>query len=255
MAKTALALSAGGMFGSYQAGVWEVLADFFQPDIVVGASVGSLNGWLVASGASPSTLTGRWRNLDSIQHLQWRVPKRFSDGVLEATVLDTWIQEMCHSCRPACEFGVVLTRVSGLKPTLFRWPGIGWEHIAGSCAVPGFLRHYRFGGEIYTDGGLLEPSPVWAARAMRAGIVVSVNVMRDRPLPIRAVVRVAKTCSRYHAPSMANTKVINIDPTRRLGTARDSMYWSRSNADRWIEAGRHDALRQKHFLVECLQQP
>ena len=34
MAKTALVLSAGGMFGAYQAGVWKVLADHFQPAAV-----------------------------------------------------------------------------------------------------------------------------------------------------------------------------------------------------------------------------
>lgn len=253
MAKIALALSAGGMFGAFQAGVWEILADIVQPDIVTGASVGALNGWLVASRTNPTALVDRWRNLDAIQRLQWRIPRRFSDGVLQSALLDAWIQEMCSSCKPACEFGVVLTRVSGLKPTLFRWPGIGWEHVAGSCAVPGFLRHYRFDGQIYTDGGLLEPSPVWAAVAMGADVVVSVNLMRHRPLPVRAVVRIAKTYSRYRPSGNVNAMIIDIDPAQRLGTARDSMYWSRSNADRWIDAGRREALQQKHSLVECLQ--
>jgi predicted acylesterase/phospholipase RssA len=42
--KRALVLSGGGMFGAWQAGAWSVLARHFQPDLVVGASAGSLNG-------------------------------------------------------------------------------------------------------------------------------------------------------------------------------------------------------------------
>ena len=41
---TALVLSAGGMYGAYQAGAWRVLAERFQPDLIVGASIGAVNG-------------------------------------------------------------------------------------------------------------------------------------------------------------------------------------------------------------------
>ena len=40
---TALVLSAGGMYGAYQAGAWKAIADIFQPDLVVGASIGAIN--------------------------------------------------------------------------------------------------------------------------------------------------------------------------------------------------------------------
>ena len=53
MRRKALVLSAGGMFGAYQAGAWEVLSQSFQPDIVIGASIGSLNGWAIAAGCDP----------------------------------------------------------------------------------------------------------------------------------------------------------------------------------------------------------
>jgi len=47
--KTALVLSGGGMFGAWQAGAWSALAPAFQPDVVVGASAGSLNGYAIAA--------------------------------------------------------------------------------------------------------------------------------------------------------------------------------------------------------------
>jgi hypothetical protein len=59
----ALVLSGGGLFGAWQAGAWGVLADRMSPDLIVGASIGSLNGYLIASGITPQELRDRW--LDS----------------------------------------------------------------------------------------------------------------------------------------------------------------------------------------------
>ena len=58
--KTALVLSAGGMFGAYQAGAWKELSPYFQPDVVVGTSVGALNGWTIAGGVAPDELLRYW---------------------------------------------------------------------------------------------------------------------------------------------------------------------------------------------------
>jgi NTE family protein len=251
--KTALALSAGGMFGAYQAGVWQALADCFEPDIVVGASVGSLNGWLIAGGCRPSILADRWRNLESIERLPWRCPRTFSDGMIDSTLLENWIQEMCAAATPRGQYGAVLTQIPALKPMLFQWPDVTWQHVAASCAVPGFLRQYRFDGRLYTDGGFLDPSPVWAALEMGADIVVSVNVLRHRPAIVRALVKGAQTYAKYLPPAVEGRTIIHIDPPAALGGPKDSMYWSKTNADRWIDQGRRDALARKHFLVECLE--
>ena len=56
----ALVLSGGGMFGAWQAGAGSILADHFAPDLIVGASVGSLNGYLIASGVTPGQLREYW---------------------------------------------------------------------------------------------------------------------------------------------------------------------------------------------------
>jgi predicted acylesterase/phospholipase RssA len=49
--RVALVLSGGGMFGAWQVGAWRALAGRVRPDLVVGASVGSLNGYAIAGGA------------------------------------------------------------------------------------------------------------------------------------------------------------------------------------------------------------
>src|ERR1019366_6945645 len=48
------------MFGAWQAGAWRSLAARFKPDLVVGASVGSLNGYAIAAGWSAADLCHLW---------------------------------------------------------------------------------------------------------------------------------------------------------------------------------------------------
>ena len=64
---TALVLSAGGMYGAYQAGAWKALADVFHPDLVVGASIGALTGWAIAGGCHPDELVDRWLHLEAAE--------------------------------------------------------------------------------------------------------------------------------------------------------------------------------------------
>jgi predicted acylesterase/phospholipase RssA len=147
---------------------------------------------------------------------------------------------------------VVLTRVRDLRPTLFRSPDITWEHIASSCAVPFFLRHRRIAEEYYSDGGLVDPLPVWAALEMGATTVVTVNVMKHRPWLVRKGVGAIQRCARYQLPDCSAVRVVDISPAARLGSARESMYWSVERARRWIEQGRRDALAAERQVIESL---
>lgn len=71
----ALVLSGGGLFGAWQAGAWSVLAERFEPDLIVGASIGALNGYLIASGATPEELIEVWRDPEfrRLEHLEANV--------------------------------------------------------------------------------------------------------------------------------------------------------------------------------------
>jgi NTE family protein len=62
--KRALILSGGGGRGAYHCGVIEYLELIgWQPDILVGTSIGAINAAAVASGHSASSLKALWRNL------------------------------------------------------------------------------------------------------------------------------------------------------------------------------------------------
>ena len=84
---TALVLSAGGMYGAYQAGAWKALAGVFRPDLVVGASIGALTGWAIAGGCHPDELIDRWLHLEAAERFRWKFPRSPIHGVLDTTPL------------------------------------------------------------------------------------------------------------------------------------------------------------------------
>src|SRR4028119_2206919 len=97
------------MFGAYQAGAWEVLYETFRPDIVVGASIGSLNGWAIAGGCPPEELSRRWLKLHGAAQHRWRFTRSPLDGYLESEQLRDWICDIYNSYQPKLQYGVVLT--------------------------------------------------------------------------------------------------------------------------------------------------
>ncbi|HYZ84422.1 MAG TPA: patatin-like phospholipase family protein [Bryobacteraceae bacterium] len=251
-ARTALVLSAGGMFGSYQAGIWLELSKYFKPDLIVGASIGSVNGWLIASGLDGEQLTDRWLNM-AVSEVRWRLPRGIGKGIIDSSSVDTLFQEMCDSLRPQTPYGVVTVEYRTMKPKLFRYPEVTWEHIAASCAVPFFLRQPKLEGRMHADGGLLNPLPLWAALEMGATRVISVNLLENRPWIVRAVANCARAYSGFRDPGADHITHVNISPSQVLGGPKDTIYWSHENARRWIELGQKDAAKHKHLIVECLE--
>ncbi|HLW77729.1 MAG TPA: patatin-like phospholipase family protein [Bryobacteraceae bacterium] len=165
MGKRALVLSGGGMFGAWQAGAWRALADRWRPDLVVGASVGSLNGYAIAGGATPQELADFWLNPS--------VSLRGLTGILTGLISRFSGRDI--------EFALVATEVPRFKPRIFRGPEVTWQHLAASCAIPGLLRPYRFDGRWCFDGGLLNPLPLWAAVELGAIEIVALHALPEIP--------------------------------------------------------------------------
>ena len=142
---------------------------------------GRLNGWAIAGGCNPAELSSRWLRLHDIGMHRWRMPPSLLDGFLDATRMHAWIRDLYASYEPRIAYGVVLTDVLRMKPRLFTSPGVSWEHLAGSCAIFGVLPQMRIQGRYYTDGGLLEALPLWAARQMGATDIIGINVLPRLP--------------------------------------------------------------------------
>lgn len=61
---TALVLCGGGSRGAVEVGLYRALVDLAIPiDLVVGTSVGAINGAAIAAGVPPDALAGLWKGL------------------------------------------------------------------------------------------------------------------------------------------------------------------------------------------------
>lgn len=241
--KTALVLSAGAMFGAYQAGAWRELSTHFQPDLVCGTSAGSLNGWLIAGGYTPEELIGFWTNPATADFLKLRPRLQRWRGPFEGRSFLNGVQQLYARCRPRVPFGVVLTDLARLRPRLFQSAEVTWQHLAAACAIPLALPPQRIEGRLYVDGGLLGVLPLWAATAMGASRAVAVNVLPFLPSRLlRAGGSVVRAVS-PPGPAVGNLEVITIVPAGGLGTVSEAVLWNRETILRWIEQGAADARR------------
>jgi len=225
--KTALVLSGGGLFGAWQAGAWRALAASFHPDLVVGASVGALNGYAIASGASPDQLAAWWLNPETAKF------NRLAEN----------IRALMHHFSLRISYAAVLTDVTRMKPKIFRDRDVTWRHLAASCAVPGVLPQYRIGGRWYSDGGLLNPLPVYAAAELGATRILALNALPQIPSRwLRPVVKAFRRVAGHHPPLAREIEIEILETPGPLGTMREALRWKRENVERWMQLG-FDAAR------------
>jgi len=242
--KKALVLSAGGMFGAYQAGVWrELSGGGFRPDMVIGASVGALNAWAIAGGCPPDELIRQWSSPAAAAFLQLRLPPLPWRGLFDYDSFSHHIQELYLAFPPRSPCGVVMTDLLRRRPRLVQSADIRWEHLAAACAIPAGVRPVRVDGRLYVDGGLLNAVPLWAAKEMGAARVVVVNALpRLQSRAVRMVVGAVRSLS-PRAPEAGDLEVVTIAPTASLGSLMESVRWDRDAVVRWIERGAEDARR------------
>jgi NTE family protein len=207
------------MYGAYQAGVWSVLSRVFKPDMVVGASVGALNGWAIASECAPEALMERW--LDPVT----------ARGI---TDLQGHTEMLFSQFQPRIPYGLVMLGVRGLKPELVRHPDVTATHLRASCSIPFMLPSVVIDGRRYVDGGIFERMPVWAAVEMGATRIIAVDAMPEWPL-LRALPR------KRVLPADLNLTLIK--PSESPGVVRDGFVWKRENIERLIALGQRDAGR------------
>jgi predicted acylesterase/phospholipase RssA len=241
--QTALVLSAGGMFGAYQAGAYKAIAEVVQPDIVVGASVGALNGWPIASGCSPDHLIERWLDPAAGAALKLFPNAGWRKGWFDPAPLREQAMRIAAEYQPRIPFGVVVVQLPWLSTVLVRYPEITAAHLQATCSIPLFLPSVEIDGSRYLDGGFFEKLPVWAAIEMGATRIYAIDSLPDVGLWwLRAginIVRLFKPSRRYPA----NLDLTVISPSEPLGGVNDAVFWKRENIERWVALGQRDAAR------------
>ena len=236
----ALVLSAGGFFAAYQAGVYKALWPYWKPDLVVAASAGALNGWLIAGCIEPGELIERWLHPDAAGTVKFR-----GTGWTCGTVISHPGPLLDRARRIHQEFdrklplGVVSIEVPRFRPLLFRDDEITPEHLLATCSILFFYPSVRINGRSLVDGGLFESTPLWAAAEMGASRVVAINALpMITPWAIHLVLSGMHRLRRMPVPESLNVSMIS--PSGPMGSARDAMVWDRNNSRRWVEMGIRD---------------
>ena len=172
----ALALGGGAALGYAHLGVLEVLeAENLRPDLVLGASMGSLMGGFYCSGMEPDLIAahaselGVWHLVDlqlgGLGFLEWKRVRRRLAPLLGV--------ERLEDCRPPLVC-VATDLLSGERVLLRRGPLL--DAMLASAAVPGLYEPVAWEGRLLVDGGLVDDVPILSARELGADIIVAVDV-------------------------------------------------------------------------------
>jgi NTE family protein len=213
---TAFVLGGGGVLGAVEVGMLRALfeADIY-PDLILGTSVGALNGALVAADPSAGVvdrLVGLWesaagggdvygdgpvrqvtRAVRTGTHLHSSEPlrRRLHQELGDRTFADLKIPFQCCA--------------SSIERAAEHWftEGTVVDAVVASAAVPGLLAPARVNGEHFLDGGIVNSIPLGRAVECGAERVFVLQVGRvDRPLrpPRRPweVARVSFEIARRH---------------------------------------------------------
>ncbi|MBO0836651.1 MAG: patatin-like phospholipase family protein [Actinobacteria bacterium] len=190
----AIVLGGGGVLGATQVGMLRALLESgVRPGLVVGASVGAINGAAIAADpsiAGVENLAGLWNSLADAG--------MFNDNVLTRAGTLARYRTHLFSAAPlrkllgahlpdtfadlAVQFQCVAASIERAGAHWFT-AGSLVEAVMASSAAPGLLPPVVIGGEHFLDGGLVHSIPVGRALALGAADIYVLHVGRiEQPL-------------------------------------------------------------------------
>jgi len=179
--KIGLALGSGSARGLAHLGVIRAIEDAgIGVDLIAGTSMGALIGAIHAAG-----------KLDELEAaflaFDWKKTASFFDvvlpksGLLDGARVSELVRAHIHAdtieALPILFAAVATDIVSGEEVVIRSGDVI--EAVRASISVPGIFTPVRSNGRILVDGGLTNPVPVSAARAMGADIVIAVDLNHE----------------------------------------------------------------------------
>ena len=174
-----LALGSGGARGFAHVGVLRALREAdLEPDVIAGASAGAI--------AAAGYASGRLGALEEIaETMDWRLVAGLlfefgiqRDGLLKGTRVMRFLRDVIpaenfHALRIPC--AVVAADLDAESEVVFT-SGALHHALRASIAIPGVFTPVPHDGRLLADGGLVNPVPVSAARALGATHVIAVDV-------------------------------------------------------------------------------
>jgi len=259
---TAFVLGGGGILGAAEVGMLRALLEHdIMPDLVVGSSVGALNGAFIAaepSLASVDRMVEVWTGLSDRGVFGGSVFGQLSTLARHGTHLhgNDGLRQLIEGELGPLEFADLAVRFECVAASIERatatWFSSGpvTPAVLASCAVPGLLPPVEIGGQHYLDGGLVQSVPIGRAAELGATRIFVLHVGRlEQPLkpPTRPwqVALVAFEIARRHQfgeelARLAGAVEVDVLPSGSAPPSLSMRYRSTSGVRGRIEAA-HDA--------------
>ena len=252
----ALVLSGGAGFGAYQVGAWQALQEAaWEPDIVVGASIGAVNGYVISRGGSLADLREIWLNLPAEIVSNEPQGKRLPIWG-NAALFRTWV---CTVARRFSQRSIVkdlrvaLTHLPSCSIRVSRGNEITEKHLLASCSLFGVLPPTFVNGGYHMDGGTFCRLPLRQALLPEVTEIVAVDVLAvPSSIVIRRLVRGAaftRNFLRRERPEpsdeeLSGVRLLRVGHARPLGTTRQCFEWDPQRWEELIEVGYGDTTKQ-----------
>jgi len=191
----AFVLGGGGHLGAHEVGMLRALLERgILPDLVLGTSVGAINGAAVAvepSLAAVQRLADMWSAIEEREVFDGSLLGRIGTLARTRTHLHSndSLRGLLLSSLPVERFEDLAVPFQCVAASIERaaehWftEGPLVDAILASASVPGVLPPYEIGGEHFLDGGIVNSIPVGRAVGLGARTVYVMHVGRlDRPL-------------------------------------------------------------------------
>lgn len=183
--RPALVLGGGGALGVVQAAYIEAAFEMgFRPSVVVGTSVGALNGaWIALNPAEPEQLLKAWLSLDRLSLV------RLSPGRLAARMLHP-LSVTTNDIVPQLieryfrdrqiedsqiELAIVATNLTRGSKHVFRSGPLG-QAVLASTAIPGVFEPVVIGGDQFVDGCVSASVDMTTAMEMGATEILAIDL-------------------------------------------------------------------------------
>jgi NTE family protein len=192
----AFVLGGGGVLGAHEVGMLRALGEAgIRPDLVVGTSVGAINGAFVAADpdGAAERLAGLWQGEALRQAFSETILGRATRLARSGTHLHSLepLRQLLGEMLPGKDFADLALPfqcvAASIEHASARWFTTGpvVPAVLASCAVPGLLPPVEIGGEHFFDGGLVDSIPVGRALAAGATTAYVLHVGRiERPLTV-----------------------------------------------------------------------
>ena len=189
-------LGGGGVLGAHEVGMLRALGEAgIRPDLVVGTSVGAINGAFVAADPERAAerLAGLWQGEALRQAFSETILGRAARLARSGTHLHSLepLRQLLGEMLPGKDFADLALPfqcvAASIEHASARWFTTGpvVPAVMASCAVPGLLPPVEIGGEHFFDGGLVDSIPAGRAVALGATTVYVLHVGRiERPLTV-----------------------------------------------------------------------